>query len=47
MENTFFMCKVKKTLVMKVIGLGKMHISTKNGVKTRKFAMELAQTMVT
>jgi hypothetical protein len=37
----------KKTLVMKVVVHGKMHISTKNGVKIRKFAMELTQTMVT
>jgi hypothetical protein len=37
----------QKTLVIKVVGLGKMDISTKNRVKTRKFAMELAQTMVT
>jgi hypothetical protein len=37
----------QKTLVIKVVALGKMHISTKNGVKSRKFAMELAQTMVT
>jgi hypothetical protein len=37
----------KKTLVMKVVGHEKMHISTKNGVKIQKFAMELTQTMVT
>jgi hypothetical protein len=37
----------KKTLVMEVVGLGKMQISTKKGVKIRKFAMKLAQTMVT
>jgi hypothetical protein len=37
----------QKTLVIKVVALGKIHISTKNGVKTQKFAMELAQTMVT
>jgi hypothetical protein len=42
MENAFFMCQVKKTLVMKVVGLVKMHISTKNGVKIQKFDMELA-----
>jgi cytochrome b subunit of formate dehydrogenase len=37
----------QKTLVMKVVGIGKTHISTKNGVKIRKFAIELAQTMIT
>jgi hypothetical protein len=34
----------KKTLVAKVVGIGKMHISTKNEVKIQKFAIELAQT---
>jgi hypothetical protein len=37
----------QKTLITKVIGHGKMHISTKNGIKILKFSMELAQTMVT
>jgi hypothetical protein len=32
---------------MKVVGIGKTHISTKNRVKIRKFAIELAQTMIT
>jgi hypothetical protein len=32
----------QKTLVKKVVGLVKMHISTKNGVKIQKFDMELA-----
>jgi hypothetical protein len=36
----------QKTLVTKVVGLGKIHISTKNGVKIQKFSIELAQTMV-
>jgi hypothetical protein len=36
----------QKTLVTKVVGHGKMHIYAKNGVKIRKFTMELAQTMV-
>jgi hypothetical protein len=45
-ENPFFHWKVKKTLVTKVVGHGKMHIYAKNGVKIRKFAMALAQTMV-
>jgi hypothetical protein len=31
---------------MKVVGLGKMHIYTKNGVNIRKFSIELAETMV-
>jgi hypothetical protein len=35
-----------KTLVAKVVGNAKMHISTKNGTMVLKFAMELAQTMV-
>jgi hypothetical protein len=33
-----------KTLVTKVVGNGKMHITAKNGIKIRKFAIELAQT---
>jgi hypothetical protein len=36
----------QKTLVTKVVGLGKIHISAKNGIKIQKFAMELALTMV-
>jgi hypothetical protein len=36
----------QKILVTKVVGHGKMHIYAKNRVKIRKFAMELAQTMV-
>jgi hypothetical protein len=31
MGNAFFMWKLKKTLVIKVVGNAKMHISTKNG----------------
>jgi hypothetical protein len=38
--------KSQKTLVTKVVGHGKMHIYAKNGVKIRKFAIEVAQTMV-
>jgi hypothetical protein len=34
----------QKTLVTKVVGNEKMHITTKNGVKIQKFAIELAQT---
>jgi hypothetical protein len=34
----------QKTLVMKVVGNGNMHITTKNGVKIQIFAIELAQT---
>jgi hypothetical protein len=36
----------QKSLVTKVVGLGKMHNPAKNGVKIQKFAVELAQTMV-
>jgi hypothetical protein len=36
-----------KTLVAKVVGNAKMHISTKNGTMVPQFAVELAQTMVT
>jgi hypothetical protein len=42
-----FLCGNQKTLVMKVVGHGKTHISTKNGIKIQKFGIELAQTMVT
>jgi hypothetical protein len=35
-----------KTLVAKVVGNVKTHISTKNGTMVPKFAVELAQTMV-
>jgi hypothetical protein len=35
-----------KTLVAKVVGNAKMHISTKNGTVVPKFAVELARTMV-
>jgi hypothetical protein len=46
MGNAFFMWKTGKTLVAKVVGNAKMHISTKNGTMVPKFAVELAQTMV-
>jgi hypothetical protein len=36
----------QKSLVTKVVGLGKMHNPAKNRVKIQKFVMELAQTMV-
>jgi hypothetical protein len=36
--------ETKKTLVTKAVANGKMHITAKNGVKIRKFAIELAQT---
>jgi hypothetical protein len=39
--------KTKKTLVAKVVGNAKMHITTKNGTMVPKFVVELAQTMVT
>jgi hypothetical protein len=35
-----------KTLIAKVVGNAKMHISPKNGTMVPKFAVELAQTMV-
>jgi hypothetical protein len=35
-----------KTLVAKVVGNEKMHISTKNGTMVPKFVVELVQTMV-
>jgi hypothetical protein len=34
------------TLVAKVVGNAKMHISTQNGTMVPKFVVELAQTMV-
>jgi hypothetical protein len=42
-----FYVETEKTLVAKVVGNGKMHISTKNGTMVPQFAVELAQTMVT
>jgi hypothetical protein len=39
--------ETEKTLVVKVVGNAKMHISIKNGTMIPQFAMELAQTMVT
>jgi hypothetical protein len=41
-----FYVETGKTLVTKVVGNAKMHISTKNGTMVPKFAVELAQTMV-
>jgi hypothetical protein len=41
-----FYVETGKTLVAKVVGNAKMHISIKNGTMVSKFAMELAQTMV-
>jgi hypothetical protein len=35
-----------KTVVAKVVGNAKMHISTKNGTMVPKFVVELAQPMV-
>jgi hypothetical protein len=37
----------EKSLVTKVVGIEKMHISTKNGVKIQKFAIEVSKIMVT
>jgi hypothetical protein len=42
-----FYVETEKTLVAKVVGNAKMHISTKNGTRVPQFAVELAQTMVT
>jgi hypothetical protein len=39
--------ETEKTLVAKVVGNAKMHISTKNGTMIPQFVVELAQTMVT
>jgi hypothetical protein len=41
-KTTFYVAS-KKSLVTKVVGLRKMHMSAKNGVKIQKFAMELAK----
>jgi hypothetical protein len=41
-----FYLETEKTLVAKVVGNSKMHISTKNGTMVPQFAVELAQTMV-
>jgi hypothetical protein len=41
-----FYVETGKTLLAKVVGNAKMHISTKNGTMVPKFAVELAQTMV-
>jgi hypothetical protein len=38
--------ETRKTLVAKVVGNAKMHISNKNGTMVPKFSVELAQTMV-
>jgi hypothetical protein len=42
-----FYVETKKTLVAKVVGNAKMHISTKHGTMVLLFVVELAQTMVT
>jgi hypothetical protein len=42
-----FYVETGKTLVTKVVGNAKMHISTKNGTMVPHFGMVLAQTMVT
>jgi hypothetical protein len=41
-----FYVETGKTLVAKVVGNAKMHISNKNGTVVPKFAVKLAQTMV-
>jgi hypothetical protein len=47
MGNAFFYEETEKTLVAKVVGNAKIHISTKNGTMVPQFDVELAQTMVT
>jgi hypothetical protein len=41
-----FYVETEKTLVAKVVGNEKMHISMKNGTMVPQFVVELAQTMV-
>jgi hypothetical protein len=41
-----FYVETGKTLVAKVVGNAKIHISTKNGTMVPKFPLELAQTLV-
>jgi hypothetical protein len=41
-----FYVETGKTLVAKLVGNAKMHISTKNGTMVLKFSVELAQTIV-
>jgi hypothetical protein len=45
--NPFFYVASKKSLVTKVVGIEKMHISAKNGVMIQKFAIEVSKIMVT
>jgi hypothetical protein len=45
-RKCIFSMETGKTVVAKVVGNAKMHISTKNGTMDPKFAMELAQPMV-
>jgi hypothetical protein len=45
-NGCIFYVETGKTLVAKVVGNAKMHISTKNGTMVAKFGVELAQTMV-
>jgi hypothetical protein len=43
MGNAFFYVETEKTIVAKVVGNAKMHISTKNGTMVPQFAVELAK----
>jgi hypothetical protein len=45
--KSIFYVETKKTLVAKIVGNAKLHISTKNGTMVPQFVVELAQTMVT
>jgi hypothetical protein len=40
-KNPFFCVTTQKSLVTKVVGIGKMHITAKNGGNIQKFAIEL------
>jgi hypothetical protein len=42
-----FYVETEKTIVVKFVGITKMHISTKNGTMVPQIAVELAQPMVT
>jgi hypothetical protein len=46
-EKSNFYVASRKSLVTKVVRLGKIHMYAKNGVKIQKFAMEVSKTMVT
>jgi hypothetical protein len=45
-RKCIFYMETEKTLVAKLVGNAKMHISTKNRTMVPQYAVELAQTMV-